>query len=220
LALKVLNRTIETVAIVDDQPEARESYEFSVIDAQLSPVLEEGPLPDLGRYQEVIRERADALLCDHRLRVRAYASFDGAELVARCYEQGFPAVLCTRYQDAVPYEIRAYRERIPVLLEPSDLDPATLLKAFRDVVKELVEGPGPRRRAWRTQVHVVDVDDPLDLLLVELPGWHSPSVVRLRLSQVPKNVRSLMRSCYRCHAKVNIGAEEAHELYFKDWEER
>lgn len=219
MPLRVLDRTITSVAIVDDQEEARESYEDSVIDALLEPVVEVGPLGNLVEYRASLTGKADSLLCDYKLRVKNYAKFDGAELVAACYEQGYPAVLCTRFQDAQFEDIRAYRDRIPSLLDPDTLDSDALTQAFEAVVRELVEGPAPRRRPWRTQVHVVEVDDALNMVFVDLPGWHSSNVIRLKSTQLPPQVRIKLRPGYRCHAQVNIGAEETHELFFKEWEE-
>jgi hypothetical protein len=220
MPLEVMDRVIRTVLIVDDQEEARDSYEYSVIDAQLAPISEPGPLPSIEDFQGRLRGQADSLLCDYKLRVKNYARFDGAELVARCYDQKFPAILCTRYEDALFDDIRRYREKIPVLLDPDSLHPETLVKALTEVITELANGPGPRRRPWRAQVHVLDVDEPSGIVYVDLPGWHSSSVVRLRLDQIPSGIRSQLTPGFRCYAKVNLGAENTDELYFKDWEQR
>ncbi len=203
---------------MDDQPEARESYEFSVLDAQLLALPEVGPLPELADFWSGLSTRADALLSDYKLRVRQYARFDGAELVAYCYDKGYPALLCTRYRDALHEDIRAYRSKIPVLLEPDELEPDRLRAALQEVVKELDNGPAANRRGWRTQVHVLEVDQNLDLAFVELPGWHSPAVIRLKMKYLPEQLRRELGPDYRCYARANLGAEETHELFFTHWE--
>jgi len=56
------------------------------------------------------------------LKVKTYATFNGAELVASLYDRKLPAILCTRFEFADLDEIRPYRQRIPALLRPDELD--------------------------------------------------------------------------------------------------
>src|SRR5258708_40346305 len=92
-SLALLN--IKRISIIDDEPPARESYEPTVEDMGLVPVPENGPLGDLNTCITTVTGKADAALCDHHLKVKAYSIFNGAELVAGLYNRMFPAVLCT-----------------------------------------------------------------------------------------------------------------------------
>src|SRR3712207_6563375 len=101
MTVTLLDRELDATLIVDDQEIARESYEDTVADANLTPVLEAGPVEvDAAGYFDLVRERAaTAALCDQVLVHRNYAHFEGAELVALCVQHGIPAVLCTKYDE-------------------------------------------------------------------------------------------------------------------------
>ncbi|SRR6266540_1787780 len=219
MARTVLDREISRVVIVDDLIAARQSYELTVEDADLLPVPEEGPLPSLDAYVQQMRTRADAVLSDFKLTVKNYARFDGAELVARAYDAGVPGVLCTRYEKAQLDEIRVYRDRIPVLVQPHDLDTETLVRSIESAVHELDKGRPSSRKPWRTQVHVVEVDTADGFFYVDLPGWDSSEIIRLRLKDLAESIRLHIKEDFRCHAQVNIGADSSDDLFFVDWEE-
>ena len=220
VAVTILDREITRVAVIDDDKDSRDVYTFTVQDSSLEPVDQVGPLPELDRFEETLRQVAQSALCDHHLSIHNYASFNGAELVARCYDARFPAVLCTDWETAHIDEIRAYRSRIPVLLKPADLNSDTLIAGLSFCISEWTQGPQPTRRPWRTQVHVQEVENEgaNSMVYVEIPGWSS-EVIRLRLRDIPDPVRSKFVSDYRCHANVNIGAETADEIFFADWED-
>jgi hypothetical protein len=55
-------------------------------------------------------------------------------------------------------------------------------------------------------------------LYVVVPGWDVRTKVRLDLNNIPENIRNLIVPGKRFHAKVNIGAQSAHDLYFDEWE--
>src|ERR1035438_3862082 len=93
--INIEDRTISTVAVVDDDPGARESYEYVLQDAHVTPVGEAGPLGQLADFVGEAKRRMDAVLCDHHLRIRNYSTFDGAQLAAALYDVSVPAVLCT-----------------------------------------------------------------------------------------------------------------------------
>ncbi|SRR6266567_623494 len=218
--VKAGEREITRVGIVDDQEDARGAYKWTIEDADLEPVDEPGPLPSLWEFAAGVAGRADAAICDFKLTIRNYAAFTGAELVAHWYERKFPALLCTRYDEAAQEEIRAHRPRIPVVVAPDALDTEQLLRGIELCVAELDEGPGPERKPWRAQVHVLDGPDHDSggFFFVELPGWHSPEVFRLRLQDLEAEVQERVAPAARLHAHVNLGAEDSHEVYFDAWE--
>src|SRR5947207_1141764 len=113
MAVSLLDRTIEKVAVVDDKPDVRQSLSYSVEDASLTPVLETGPLQGLDESVRRLSSLAEAALCDFQLRVSQYAQFDGAELVAALYRAAMPAVLCTRFEKSNIDDIRRFRSQIP-----------------------------------------------------------------------------------------------------------
>jgi hypothetical protein len=217
--MKLAAAEIERIGIVDDELEARESYEYAVADADLEAVSMEGPLPNLLTFVEDLPQKADAVLCDHHLSVKNYANFTGAALVASCYDRRFPAVLCTDWEDAQIDLIRPYRPRIPALIRPHDLTPESLTAGLEIFLKEINGEWTQERKPWRTQILVVDEDGGnRDPFYVEIPGWSSDEVVRLTKNVVGLEVREHLRTGQRFHAKVNIGADRQEELFFLDWE--
>lgn len=105
---------------------------------------------------------------------------------------------------------------------PHEMNPFTGMRTFRDDVGHYVHTVcwDADPRMWRSLVLVVAVDVDNGTATVEIPGWHSGEAVRIRLDGVPGNVRDRFAPDFRCHARVNIGAETAGELVFADWEER
>ena len=220
-----LAESISRVFLVDDQPQSRKSYGYTVENADLEPVSEDGPLGTLDDYlaqhDARVRARADAALCDYQLGTRAYASFTGAELVKRWYQIGFPAMLCTRYEKVHIERIRPYRRWIPVLITPDDLNVDSLLQGLDRCISELQGNFESTRRPWRTQIHFLDQDsEQQGTFIAEIPGWELSEVIRIRLKDIPVDVASHVRPDFRCHARVNLGAETAEELFVCDWEER
>jgi hypothetical protein len=211
---------IERVVIVDDQPESRKSYGYTVENADFEPVPEEGPLGTLEQYfaHHRIQDVADAALCDYQLSARAYASFTGAELVAIWYKSNFPAVLCTRWEKTQIERIRPLRRWIPVLIRPDELNVDTLVHGLEECIRELQGEFGASRRPWRTQVHFLTPDDEqAETFFAEIPGWENREVIRVRLSDLPENVATLVKENFRCHAYANLGAETTEDLYLCDW---
>src|SRR5712692_3818558 len=97
---RIRDREIRAVSVVDDDAEARGGYALPLEDLELKSVLQEGPLPPLDEFSLAVWARSDAALCDHHLKKGDYADFNGAEAVAAWYEAGFPAVLCTKWENA------------------------------------------------------------------------------------------------------------------------
>jgi hypothetical protein len=132
----IRGREIKSVSIVDDDESAQKALTYSVEEAAFDPVIEKGPLRDLINFVNDIMKHSQAAICDHHLRKRNYASFDGAAAVAQLYSNRVPAVLCTRWDHATD-EIRAHRRHIPVVLKPDELDPDTLTRGLEYCIDEL-----------------------------------------------------------------------------------
>ena len=128
---------IRRIAIIDDDAPVRDSYEPTVEDLGLQPVPENGPLGDIKTCIEVVRDKADAALCDHHLKVKAYSNFNGAELVANLYKLNFPAVLCalTETMQAL-MRCALFVANIASLLDAKTLDPNSLRYGLQSCIRE------------------------------------------------------------------------------------
>jgi CheY-like chemotaxis protein len=215
----VIDREIDRIAVVDDDPEARRAYRLTVEDANLLPVEIVDSITSLDNGFTIVRDRAQAVLCDHNLRKRNYATFNGAEFVARCNASGLPAVLCTQYERPDVEQIRRFRARIPVLLRSDELEPEQLIDGLGRCVSELANGPDETRRLWRAQVRVVDEGEGMQkVFFVVIPAWGSSERIGVGWDDVPLTIREAVAEGRRFHAEVNLGAESSEEIYFGKWE--
>jgi hypothetical protein len=176
-------------------------------------------LEPLEAFAQRITSRTQAALCDFKLRVKNYASFNGAELTARWYALGYPALLCTRWDKASVDEVRRYRAQIPVLIKPQDLDPDRIAAGLEVCVREFAGTRVPSRRVWRTMVRVEDVtDDTSRYVYLVVPGWEPNDVIGVPLADFPENVQPAVVPDARLYARVNLGAESYEDLFFDAWE--
>ena len=82
--LKIRNRQIERVLIIDDDPGARDSYEYLINDMDLIPSkIENIRNGDLENFFDSI-EPTDAILCDFHLKKHSYAPYNGDRIVSQC----------------------------------------------------------------------------------------------------------------------------------------
>lgn len=207
----------ESVAIVDDHADARESFGYTVEDADLRPIPIEGAIGSLADSASLVRG-ADIVLSDYELRAKNYANFTGAELVAARQRAGQPAILCTKYEKPQIERIRPFRRWIPVLMAPDDLEPGSLLKAISKCRAELDGRFEPDRKPWRSLVRFVEADPESDgRFFVELPSWELGLMVPVHRAHLPVAVQSLIEPDFRCHAMVNLGSERYEDVYFDDW---
>src|SRR5215469_7567127 len=137
MPITIAKRSIKKISIIDNQAPVRESYELSVEDLGLEPVSEAGPLDEqLPVCVNAVSNRADAAICDYNLKVKAYSSFNGAELAAEFCKVKFPAVLCTKWHTAVIDEMRQFRRFIPSLIDPAKLDPTSIRSGIESCIME------------------------------------------------------------------------------------
>jgi len=211
-------REISNVLVVDDDPAARDAFSEIIVDMGLNPISEQGPLENLKAFVNSVSQKADAVLSDYRLKPRNYSVFEGDSLVAECFSQNIPAVLCTTYAAADFMLDRRLVRRIPVLLRDTNPEPDDVEAALEKCIGELQGRVAPSRRPWRTLVRVYDIDLDRGFFYVIVPGWDARTKIRLDLDNVPEHIRKLVNPEKRFHAQVNIGAQSAHDLYFDDWE--
>ena len=183
----------------------------------LESVSESGPLDDrLAECVKGVIRRADAAICDYNLRVKAYSTFNGAELAAEFYKAHFPALLCTKWHTAVIDEMRQFRRFIPSLVDPSKLDPTSIRMGIESCIREFVGDFVAVRRPWRTLVRIEDIrksDQDNVFVYVVVPAWNSNEVVKLPSSIIPTSVlQKLSGIAPSCEGEPGAAGNE--ELFF------
>jgi hypothetical protein len=218
MAREILAHTIDATLIIDDQQLARESYEETVGDADLTPVLEEGPVTTgiVDYCQNVRQGPATAVLCDQVLYHKNYAQFEGAEFVACCIREGLPAVLCTSYNELID-DVRPFRRWIPSLQRPDDMGPEEFVHGIEDCLYEIYHGFRAVREPWRTLVKVIDVEKDERRFFVEIPAWGA-TVVPLKFRNIPGEILNRLAPEFRCRAQVNLAAERLEDIYLCEWQ--
>lgn len=212
------NHVIERILIVDDDSAAREGFGYPLEELGITPVPEPGPITDLHGFVEGVPRRAQAVLCDYRLKADGiYSSVNGDELVAACYRKRIPGLLCTQYSDVVVEMNRRLRRFIPALLTTSSPAPEAIDAALRRCQDEISGSVHPARQPWRTLIRVRGAED-AGYCHVVVPAWNRHQAIRLYYQDIPEEIRPRMKAGARLHAKVNIGADSFEEIYFDEWE--
>jgi hypothetical protein len=218
MSLMISGRPIDRIQLIDDDPNVRASYVYPVEELSALPIMAEGPYPILADFIQRSKEVADAAICDFQLRAKNYAGFNGAETVALMYQNQYPAILCTKYEQSNIDDMRKFRRYIPVLLKPNELNPSSIIESFELCIKEFTNQYSTQRKPWRTLVRVDDLDKENGYIYVIVPAWDSNEIIRIKIDDLPKNVREKLAEKSRFHALVNIGAEYHPDIYFEQWE--
>ena len=216
--LKIGDRKIKRILIVDDDPEARDSHEYLIEDMDLTPhKVKDIHNGNLQKFFALI-EPNDAILCDFHLKKHSYAPCNGDWIVSQCFRRGILGALCTSL-DPAPIR-RDFLRYIPGLLRKSSPDSDELRHALEKCEEELAGEPRPSRRPWRTLVRVDHVDDERKCVYVVVPAWDIRAKVGIDFDNLPENIRTLAKPDHRFHAQVNTGAMDSADLYFYGWEEK
>jgi CheY-like chemotaxis protein len=212
-----------TLAVVDDNPGARDTVTGELEDMGITVDALQGPfLTEGAAIQALKSSHSQIAICDHHLSHHGYAHFTGAELVARCYENQFPAILMTRYTNETLEEIRPIRHLIPALLLPNELtdDVEHLKNTLNNCMKEVFLGDfSDERRPWQTLLRVVDIDRTSKSLRITIPGWDSideENLIKIPFSMIPKDIHSTIQVKSRYFAEVNLGAQKKSDIYIKN----
>ncbi len=213
--IELHGRQIGRALIVDDEQDARNAYEYVIEDMELRPHQVRGPLDNLPGFIASIK-KDDVVLCDFHLKKRAYANWDGDQLVAACFKANIPSVLCTTITD--PPLRRDCLRYIPGLLRTGTPQPVELYRAWEKSAGELEGRFEPSRRAWRTLVRIADVDPDHRCVYVVVPAWDVHRKVPIDYDNLPLDVQQLVKPDRRFHALVNTGAKNHRELFFDEWE--
>jgi len=208
------------VAIVDDDLDEAETAVLEVEEAGFEPfVISQGVHYDkVEELADVIKAEAQAALCDHRLRTRGLANFEGAELAARLFDLGIPNVLITQFLMDSGVSIRRHRDKIPVLLSRGEVDSSKIIKGLQRCLDEMRGEVAADRRPHESLVRVEEVREEAKEPVVDavVINWNPHQAVRFPLSLVPEPLHAALQPDTWLLAKVNVGADRSEDLYFKD----
>jgi hypothetical protein len=213
---------IKKIAIIDDDKRGAEMAELEVEEAGFEPLIIDGPFTEIRDLTRLISVKAQGAICDHRLAHGGFASFSGAKLVASLYDLQIPAILITQYADIDNgISIRSWRDKIPVLLSRDEADASSIAQGIEYCLQELRGQVTSIRKSHRTLLRIVGIgtESGEKVIDVIVPSWNPQRAVRFPIKLLPKSISKLyVKEGVRLIAKINIGAERASELYFKDFE--
>ncbi len=215
MSAMVLPSRIQRVAVIDDDKQARDAMAESIVDANLQPVIQQECLHSLADLIGKLKIDADAAICDHRLKPRNYASFQGAEAVAELYRIHFPALLITAWSTEDIDNIRPYRREIPVMIRSGGLEPRIIREGIVQCLNEFENTYIRERQPQRVLLRIEDVDSSFIYIIV--PSWDSNTGLRLPRSIIPTHLGDI-KPGMRLFSEVNIGASKNEDLYFDRFE--
>jgi hypothetical protein len=216
MSLIIDDREINTVCVIDDDAQARDGWSLAIEDSKLHPFPQNERVQSIDDYIPYL-QKFDAIVTDHHLKKKNYFPVNGAEIVYRCYEYKIPSILVTRYDDeAVVDEIRKYRNKIPVVLSQEDYAPDTLKQGLEICINEFKGKLVQERKLWRTLIKVDDRDEKHIYLMI--PAWNPNKIVSINQNLIPAEISKNIQPDMKLFARVNIGATDAIDLYFENWE--
>ncbi len=213
--------TLVRVAVVDDNIDGAEAMCEIVADAKFHAEVLSPSGSSLESVANQISSSFDAAVCDHHLRAGQAFSFEGADLAAALYDRKVPAVVHTRWADALEDDLRRTRRRVPILLRMKDYDdPETIRAGLEQCQREFHGEFSPERKPWRTLVRVEEIDRGRTPILVYavVPEWDADKRVRFPLSLIPNRIVPAVELQKRLFAQVNVGASIVDDLFFMDFE--
>lgn len=214
--LEIHGQQIARALIVDDEPEAREAYEYVIEDMGISPQQVTTKIHDgIDSFISSIGP-TDVILCDFHLKKHSYAPCDGDRLTAACVQAGYPGVLCTTIPEASIR--RDYLRYIPGIIRTGNPEPDDLFHGWERCLLEQEGNFEPTRRPWRTLVRVDDVDPERRLFYAVVPAWDIRKKIMIDYDALPQELRDSVYPGHRFHAAVNTGADRIQDLFFDRWE--
>jgi hypothetical protein len=218
-----------SVAIIDDDPNAAAVTQMAVEDAGLQTwLVQRDP-----RIQKLTKERsmkliaqnilqkAEAAVCDHRLRPQGFAKFDGAELVAFLISKSLPAVLISQFVDQdYDVSIRHWRAKLPSVLSRDEFRADTFAAALEICRSEIRGEVTPQRRRHRVLIKIVDIQNEANQKVVDaiIPSWSRKAAVRFPFAIVPCRLHPRLKTNSYLIAQVNLGASRPEDLFFDKFE--
>jgi len=211
---------LNTIAIVDDDPENAETYSINVEHGGGKAITFTENLGDLEPLLQEVEAKANGVLCDHRLGHRTLATFTGARAVAEWFKHKFPAILVSSYVNLDMHTtIREWRRYIPVVIDKDAITKEAIIKGFADCKQELASNLPTYRKPRRAIVMVVDSGEYAGAEYIDaiVAQW-SRMPVRFPKSLLGQLESHSIEMGMRFIADVNIGARSAEELFFENFE--
>ena len=218
------------VAVIDDIIEQAETIAGIAEEANLVPSIiseRDGAFQDPHQLLEFVQASdCTAVICDHFLSHREFASFTGAEFVAIAYDKSLPAVLLSTFS-AIDGEtsIKLHRARIPSLITRNDLDPRKIINGLQRSARELAGDIAPERRPWRTLVRIegVSIEGKTSFAEAIVHTWKPDLAIRYPLAliedeHIKQHLMDNVNWPVRLIAEVNIGCDDANDLYLQSFE--
>lgn len=215
--MKICNREIRRVLIVDDDSESRDSFAFPIEELNLEPIKFTEHIVSTEDFTENAQS-LDAVLCDFHLKKHSFSKFNGDALIAACFHANIPGVLCSTFTDIDFTISRASLRFIPSMLKGNSPDPDDIHKGLTRCLEELNGLFQPSRRPWRTQVCVEEVDEDQNCTYVMVPAWDAHRKIRVEWDDIPQEIHEHLYPDKILHAEVNIGAVNHEDLFFVSWE--
>lgn len=222
-AIKIYDREISRILLLDDDPNIRGLYEFNLEDMNIA--TEEVEVVNSVHGFLAGISPADGFVCDLNLNSRKYSPVNGDVIVSALYSQKSPAVLCSRDVDNVS-SVRRLRHSIPCVLDARDLNSESVRNAFEVCIREFSGDYSVFRKPWPTLIRfeniVLQTNDAVRVAVV-IPGWDSQRLVEVDITKGDGDIYfSVLRAfrageVFRCKAIVNLEVETSRDLYIKDW---
>jgi len=211
----IATKIIDRIHIIDDNEEFRVGLEDTVQESDFIAIPQNEKVENFNLFLKEKICANDAVISDHQLKIKNYFPINGAEVVSRCYESKIPAVLVTRYETHID-QIRKFRKNIPVIINPENFEPDTLIRGLEVCIKEFNGIINPDRKGWRTLVRIDSFDENHIYLII--PSWNCNDVISINKSDIPDEIAKNIQEEKRLHARINIGSELSNDLFFSDWE--
>jgi hypothetical protein len=209
------------IAIVDDDDQLAETSKWDVEGAGYNAiVIRNGFFENIDALIKRIIDEADGAICDHRLSPRGFASFLGADLVARLYDLNVPALLITQFFQDTDVSIRTHRRKIPVLLRRDMANYEAIKVGLEYCVAELDGNFSVEREPVRTLLQIAGTTEEAgeEVCDVFIPGWNPQVSVRFPKLIISEDLRPSAVEGNFLFAKVNVGAKREEDIYFFDFE--
>ncbi len=209
------------IAIIDDEDDDGQIPEWEIEAAGFVPFYIEQHFQNLEELAEFIKAEAVGAVCTHRLSNYGFSDFYGAKLVASLYDLKVPALLITRYADIDKHvSIRKWRTKVPVLLSLDEVNAQSIKRGMGKCVAELKGEVPSSRKPYRTLLAITNISTVANERVVDavIPGWNPRIAVRFPVSLIPAEFHELLAPDVAFFAQINIGAEKADDLYFRDFE--
>ncbi len=207
----IAGRTVQRLHIIDDDEGARSSYVETFYNSRFETVSQ-GGVEDVEQFLALSIGPTDAIISDHQLTKRSYFPINGAEVVSKCYERRIPSVLVTKYDKTQMSEIRRFRQKIPVIINPSDFDEDVVYNGLEVCIKEFSGQIRPDRKLWRALARVDSTDE--SHIYIVIPNWDPTEVISIPREELPVEIQSLIEIDKRLHVHANLDCETINDLYF------